>query len=149
MKNATNFLLIFVASAFSTYQCANLLWMGRQSMHWPIVSGQVTISQSYGTEGKRGGLKLDLGYQYLAYGQVYTASRFGYAQDAPRGSDAQAFIAAHPVGTPIRVHVDPANPENAVLEPGPAFSWLYFILMLLSLFFAVASAISYRRARAD
>jgi hypothetical protein len=142
MKTATNLVLIFVLSVFMACFSANLLCMGRQAIDWPSLAAQMIVSQTYGVEGRRRGIQLEIGYRYLVNGTIYTANRYGYTVDAPQGAQAASFFAAHPVGSPIKVHVNPANPSQAVVEVGPESAMPYALLMAVSVFFAFGSAIA-------
>jgi hypothetical protein len=147
MKTATNLVLIFILSVFMACLSANLMWKGRQAIDWPLVVGQMTVSQTYGVEGRRRGTQLEIGYRYLVNGTIYTADRYGYTVDSPQGVEATAFVAAHPVGAPIKVRVNPANPSQAVVEVGPEFALPYALLMAVSVSFAFGSAIAIRQRR--
>jgi hypothetical protein len=147
MKTATNLVLILVLSAFMACFSANLMWKGRQAIDWPSVVGQMTVSKTYGVEGRSRGIQLEIGYWYLVNGTIYTGDRYGYTVDSPQGAEATAFVAAHPVGAPVKVRVNPANPFQAVVQVGPESAMPYALLMAVSVFFAFGSAIAVRQRR--
>ena len=98
---------------------------GRNSQHWPsvqgtVLSGEITIKLlKFGTE-----YEPRLAYRYVVAGEIYvgTVGRtggFGYRDRA----QAEAKLAAYPVGSTVTVRFNPARPSHSVLEPGIGSSW--------------------------
>ncbi len=57
-------------------------------------------------------------YDYIVDGQPYTGSRIRHGLATIDGDAARELHEAHPVGAPVTVYHDPANPKRAVLQTG-------------------------------
>ena len=104
------------------------------STSWPTTDGRITASRV--ERVKRAGegnatYTADITYEYSLDGRGFEGDRVWFG-DNYSASDASAFraaVARYPVGTAVKVHYDPAEPSESVLEPGPTWSgsMLYFI----------------------
>ncbi|PAP75689.1 DUF3592 domain-containing protein [Rubrivirga marina] len=121
--------------AAGLWAAASLAVSGDASTAWVEVKGEVVES---GVDTRRSVHASDLRdpygpptyehrpvvrYTYAVDGRTYTADRVHFgeknAADGDRGRDrAQAEADRYPTGTPVTVYVDPADPTDAVLEPG-------------------------------
>lgn len=128
---------------------ALIVFFGRQIMRanastaWPSVTGVVTISEL----GKHRGddrndsttYSADISYDYIVNDRDYVngAVTFGSVQTSDP-SLARLVLKRYPVGREVAVYYNPANPRDAVLEPGlhsatwflPAFGALFFVVGL-------------------
>ncbi len=104
----------------------------RASLNWPstigkIVSTTVVEERPVGTSTGSGTRRTDyrpvVQYSYSVNGQNYSAGHRRFNDDLiAYGSTekAEAAIEKYRVGQTVQVYYDPANPRNAVLEPGKA-----------------------------
>lgn len=115
------------------------LIQGVLSLSWPKVDGVVTHSDFL--PGRRV-MGIELGYRYTAGGQPETGNRFRFqfwisATSMP-GRDLQSIHGRYRVGEPVKVAVNPRDPADSVLEPGPDFnSMTAFAMGLFLLLLAV------------
>lgn len=120
-----------MAGLFAFVLGALLLWLGwrgqqkvKASMSWPYVLGKV-VAASVRQVVERGDADTRdtthyvpfVQYEYQVGGQNYQGNRLAF-QEKGYNSHKKAFnlVAAFPVGGPVSVFFDPANPQNAVLE---------------------------------
>ncbi|HUL75174.1 MAG TPA: DUF3592 domain-containing protein [Vicinamibacterales bacterium] len=128
------------------------LWhRGRQAASWPIASGTVTRarvvsrklrmgSTTYRQASKSTYYRPDLAYRYEVGGASFEGMRvrFGERTGWDKDHDKMArIVAPYTEGHAVQVRYDPARPQNAVLEAGPA---PYLLTILL--FAAVCLALS-------
>ena len=80
--------------------------------------------------------RFEVSYSYEWEGGTYESDRYGLrgASWSKRRDDAEALVAAYPVGTVHECHVDPLNPEMAVLRgesKAPGYSiWFPMIFVV-------------------
>ena len=107
-------------------------WLGKPirdqalaSSSWPIAEGRVIRSalDERRDEGKQL-VTADIGYEYELDGKAFTGTRVWFGDDywSSPGSEFRDAVARYPVGTPLKVHYDPAAPDASVLEPGATWS---------------------------
>lgn len=110
------------------------------SVAWPTAEGQITVSRVERTNeaGKgKANYTAVITYQYSLDGQTFEGDRVWFGDDYSVSNEfASAFRAAvhrYPVGQAVKVHYDPAEPGESVLEPGPTWSGsvFYFIGLVL------------------
>ena len=143
--------LMLVGGYFLTYRVGKPIRdKAAASIAWPATDGRITGSKvervKRGGEGKAT-YTADITYEYALDGRTFEGDRVWFGDDYS-ASDASAFRAAvgrYPVGSAVKVHYDPAEPAESVLEPGPTWSGsaLYFIglgLMTLGGIIALSSA---------
>jgi len=115
-----------------------LLWLGvktlrtaRASKKWPVAAGVVVFS---GTEAKSSlgdgpATYAKVRYEYEVEGRKYSSERISIGQyGTGGGGHAKAEAAKYPVGAIVKVFYDPADPSQAVLEPGGALFLAIFLL---------------------
>lgn len=99
----------------------NVLGNARESVGWPTAPGMVVSAELDHSENTEGGdsWSPEISYRYLAANQERTsyAIKFGENSYSDR-DDAEEILARYPVGQPVLVYYDPADPERSVLEPG-------------------------------
>jgi len=115
---------------------------------WPIVPGKVVSSgveierDSSDTGSKRVLYRARIEYAYEVDGHRYRGTRVRFGVDLRSGSRerAEAQARRHPVDQEVDVRCDPADPTNAVLEPGvkgaPMLLVLGFGLIAVAVFVA-------------
>ena len=87
---------------------------GRASTHWQPVSGKVVSLQWHSPSD--GPDYPTIEYAFAFQGVQRTGSRIAFGP----ASAACSRLAGLVPGGPITVYVDPARPEEAVIEPGPS-----------------------------
>lgn len=114
------------------------------SHRWPTVQGKVIASRLEVTDSG-GDYPVELfcpliEYRYTADGVSRTSRNVGLAAINPGGkARAEAVLRRYKVGKGVRVHVSPADPDTAILEPGVRWPQLGKLLAGL-LFLAAGSA---------
>lgn len=126
---------MLVGGFFLTYRIGKpMREQAAASVAWPTTDGRITGSKvervKQGGKGKAT-YTADITYEYALDGRSFEGDRV-WIGDGYSSSDASAFRAAvdrYPVGKAVKVHYDPAEPSESVLDPGPAWSgsMLYFI----------------------
>ncbi|MBL8549670.1 MAG: DUF3592 domain-containing protein [Hyphomonadaceae bacterium] len=98
---------------------------------FPTVEAVVTSSSlEYGTSRRRTSGPV-IRYAYVVDGTRHEGDTFQYGNYT--SSDwqwARAMVRAHPVGATTRVHYDPRNPSDSVIDPGLHGSDLFLALFL-------------------
>lgn len=140
-------LLFVIVGAILVFFGARQLLRADASQSWPSVTGVVTISEL----GKHLGndrddsttYSADISYDYIVNDRDYVNGTvaFGSVQTSDP-SLARLVLKRYPVGQPVTVYYNPANPRDAVLEPGlhgatwflPIFGAL-FLVVGVGLFF--------------
>lgn len=109
------------------------LWQQIRSRDFPTTTGTITRSEVKITRGKKKSrsYRANIAYSYRAGGGEWTSDRiyFGMSGSNDR-SDAEALVAAMPVGSEVVVYYDPQAPEKAVLQPGLRPDHLFIALLV-------------------
>jgi hypothetical protein len=121
----------------------------RPSLQWPKAAGTIVQSGwTYHQTFKRSSsyYTANVGYIYHVDGRVYAGNRVKLWDPDLRWAGEvtnKAFVAAHPVHSPVDVYYNPAHPENAALIPGAdewrnrLYIWgggILFVLVVWSVF---------------
>src|SRR2546421_660265 len=111
------------AGLVGTFDYLVLHGMQRQSaaMAFPTVEGRVTESLVRVTRGSKGRINYAplIRYVYNVRGKAYTSNVLRYGMGGQGGRpNAEQMVSARPVGSPVTMHYNPANPADAILEPG-------------------------------
>jgi len=97
---------------------------------WPLTSARVMWS-SVGRDFK-GKPSLRILYRYEVDGHAYSSSRYRtlnfFAMD---GSYMESAVRAHPGGSSMPVHVNPADPWSATVDPKVGWQWVWLLLSLI------------------
>jgi hypothetical protein len=109
------------------------------SQNWPMTMGTVIASfvEPRRSSNGRGGTSTSyypvVVYEYSAEGQRYQSRRIAFGLEVGGMSRmAEARIARYPVGSPVNVYYNPANPGEAVLEQrSPSNPWLILIVVVI------------------
>jgi hypothetical protein len=97
------------------------LWRARQSQHWPQTAGRivaVSVEKSEFDDGP--GYRTKVEYEYEVDGMNYRSSRrrFGDFVFMPDRRKEDEIARVYREAGAVAVYFDPANPRNAMLEPG-------------------------------
>lgn len=115
------------------------VWRAWSSHSWPVVEGQITLSQIRRWRRVRGGQEVstwnhapEIRYQYLVAGHQYHAHTICFGREWNTNEfDAHDTLKRYPSGARVRVWYDPQRPNHATLEPR-ASSRVYLMLCLSS-----------------
>ena len=111
----------FVAFSFGK----PILDNAKASSDWPNVNGKITRSAvaTKRSDGKTM-FSFDVVYKYEVEGKQYTCNNvyFGGEGSSSSSSSANGVVSRYPKGSEVKVYYEPANPGNAVLEPGTTWS---------------------------
>jgi hypothetical protein len=126
---------------------AGLSWWGwtivqsaRASAEWPTVEGRITRSVVRHSTDAEGGdsYSPEVAYTYAVSGRAFEGERIKFGENSYGSrSRAEAIAAGYPVGRQVEVYYEPANPSNAVLEPGLS-AGSYIVLGIGLLFICIA-----------
>jgi hypothetical protein len=112
------------------------------SEHWPRTLGSIVTSRvSVEYDGDGPIYDADIRYRYVVDGHEYTCDRvrFGGFWSFSWRRAADTFTERFPVGAPVTVAYDPAQPSRGVLEPGRA-GQAYLKVLLFAVFAAASLA---------
>ncbi len=117
--------LVFAAVGVNTWMKAEA------SKRWLPADGQVVSSDVDRHHSSKGGTtyRASVAYDYEYEGRTYKGSRIGImsSRSSDRGA-AQRAADRYAAGTKVQVYVNPADPYEAVLEPGGGGFAVMFIL---------------------
>ena len=107
-----------VGALSADIECVRRLVHESAATHYIKTPGTVVRLERLARTSGKGHVYFDVqvAYAYELAGQRYEAHSFRPA-DQYASDD---WANAHPVGTPVTVHYDPADPANAALDPGNA-----------------------------
>lgn len=95
---------------------ARAAWNALGSRSWPTVPATVQASQWRQFTGKGCRYTLDLRYAYVVDGVSFVGDRYRFGGEC--GAEVVSIAQAHPVGSRVPVHYDPAHPARSVVEAG-------------------------------
>jgi hypothetical protein len=107
-------------------------WLGKPirdqavaSSSWSTTEGRIVRSKL--EESRKDGkvhYSADIGYEYDLDGRTLTGTRvwIGDGYSSSPGNEFRAAVDRYPAGRQVKVHYDPADPAESVLEPGPTWS---------------------------
>jgi hypothetical protein len=93
----------------------------RNSLSWPTTQGRVKESfiSPYVGKRNRGYLQAIVRYEYTVGAERHESRRIYFGQPySKNAAQLRELIAPYPVGASVRVYYSPANPAEAVLQPG-------------------------------
>jgi hypothetical protein len=97
----------------------------RQSESWPSTEGEIahsaTLYQTDSTATNNGvaTFKADIAYRYKVKGASYSSSKVALLDLATSSSGrAQTIVQRYPDKSKVQVYYNPADPSDAILEPG-------------------------------
>lgn len=106
----------------------------RQSESWPATEGEIahsaTLYQTDSTATSNGvaTFKADVAYHYKVHGANYSSSKVALLDLASSSGRAQSIVQRYPDKAKVQVYYNPADPSEAILEPGSVagINFLYF-----------------------
>lgn len=97
------------------------VWKGGQSRTWTTVVGEMresSVRRTPASGGKSYGSVVEARYRYEVAGRSLEGDQIRIHNDLQE-RDRLLVPERYPVGSKVVVHYDPADPTDAVLEPGP------------------------------
>ena len=139
-KIVTSLIIVMLGAGFSVWGWG-LINDARLSLNWPTATGTVLHSRvksytSY-SDGKSTEMySADIVYRYTVNTKTYTSSDISLGDHSSSSyGGMEKLIRLYPTGEIVTVYYDPNKPDNALLEPGPAFiTYLPFAFGVLSIF---------------
>lgn len=130
---------------------------GHDSTNWPVVPAVVTASKiehessaSINMAAGEDRYHALITYRYEHEGTAYEHTGFNIGGSLTYSIEdrAVAFIASYPVGSRLKVHVNPARPDTAVVEIGvPKSSGSLLYMGIFVMLFGVVLLIEWIRAK--
>ena len=126
---------LFVITVRPTYRS----W---QASRWPTTQGTVLSSKLDVNRNSDGGdtYRIDVRYRYAVAGRDFESNQYdatGVSIHSGFGLDKmRAAVAAHPPGSTVVVHYDPADPADAMLStavPAGTFAFVWFPILFCTL----------------
>lgn len=127
---------------------------GEASARWPTVRGEIKSGRVEESRSDSGvSYLVRLAYDYRVGGETHRGHTVYYhaAASFSQRSKAEEFLAKHPVGHVLDVHVDPADPKRSVLYGGATAEGPFLMCFgsfagLLALLALVSGVRGYQRA---
>ncbi len=141
---------LFIGVIFTTVGfCVMFFWgwpvlqKAKASTSWPSVKGVVTSSRVVQTRGDKGvSYRPEVLFDYTVDGEKYSQGNVRYDGNWSTNvtTYANRVVNKYKVGTEVNVYYDPADPFEAVLEPGT--TWLsYLPIGFGAVFFLIGSGL--------
>jgi len=117
--------LYWVYTAGILFGTAIVIWQTaafetqKASFQWPVASGTILQSARTLVSGRDSNYRADISYSYKVGGKGYVSDQISLWSSDLRDYDNRAFVSSHRAGAIVDVYYDPAQPQNAVLIPGP------------------------------
>ena len=100
--------------------------------HFPTTAGIITHSEvQVISSGKGASYDARLRYAYRVAGRDFVGNRYRYGSFTASAERARTLSARYPVGAPVSVRYNPADPADAILTPGIEGADLFAPLFLL------------------
>ena len=87
------------------------------SKKWPTASGTITASALERLPDSKRRYRAAVQYAYRTGGKDYQASRVFWGGSEGREKHMASVVETYPTGAKVRVHYDPNDPAEAVLDP--------------------------------
>jgi hypothetical protein len=131
--------LVFIGAAINQYMKAKKAEKTWLTVPGAVLNSEVKISRHHGSKGRTTvTYEPTVSYQYKIKNQSYNGNHIGFGTTTYSKGKAEKIIALYPMGSPVTVHYDPADPSQAVLETkakaGVTFLALGIILIVLGVF---------------
>ncbi len=107
--------LAIVGGLLATVWGWKLMARGRATRNWPTVEGVIEVSQVDEDEQLP-----QVIFSYIVDRQTYRRRMEYSGGAAPMPEQVRAYLEKYPLNAPVEVHYDPADPQQATLEPGVA-----------------------------
>jgi hypothetical protein len=122
----TTILLLLIALPLLGFGGRNL-WKALASFRWPVTEGKIRTSEvrefvsgAASDRNRTRNYAPSIVYDYRVNGQSYSGEIIyrGQAAGSADASEAEVLHLRYPNGMVVKVHYNPANPADALLEPG-------------------------------
>ncbi len=138
------FAIVFFVGGLMAWQhfTKPMLEEAKESEHWPMVEGTITVSELNKTRNNDGNdmYSAHVHYSYSVDGKAFSSSGITAVDGSTSiKSSVKSILRKYAKGTKVSVYYDPEFPETTVLEPGTGF-WMA-LLLRLPLLFCVASVL--------
>lgn len=119
-----------------------VLQNARASAEWPTAVGVITGAElDHSSDEDGDSWQPRVSYRYLAEDVQRTGVTIKFGENSyDSRRTAEEILARYPVGRPVAVYYDPADPETSVLEPGVTAG--SYILLAVGSIFVVLSVIA-------
>jgi len=124
--------LFVICGLLVTLWGVRVIVLARKTLLWPSVGGKIEESRiNYGSRD----LMPHIVFSYKV-GEKHFQQQLKFPADVtPSPEFSKSYVEKYPTGFLVQVYYDPANPETAILEPGPAEGdWLILAIGLAMLF---------------
>lgn len=147
----TLFSLVFIGIGVAILGYArSMSAKAKESLSWPSTDGEISHSavlyqtSTNPSTGNTSTYKPDIAYRYKVHDRSYSSSRIALMDLASSPRYAQNIVDRYPDNSSVQVYYNPANPAEAVLEPGESsgLSVLYiagWLFAVAGIFFLIAS----------
>jgi hypothetical protein len=105
----------------------------RAARHWSATPCEIISSRVRSHSGEHGSTySVDTVYRYRYQGRAYTSNRYRFQAGSSSGYEGKAQIVAHyPPGKKTTCYVNPADPTDAVLDPGYSAALWFGLIPLI------------------
>jgi hypothetical protein len=116
--------LLIVSTPFAAHSSYRVYQEARQSERWPTSDGEITRSE---VEERKEDLTKTVywpkvQYRYTVAERVYEGTRVNFDESGSQYSGRiESLVKRFPLGAKVPVYYDPADPAQAVLDPGLSF----------------------------
>jgi len=94
------------------------LFQSLRCEHWPVTDARILTATISVNHGKSTTYSPNVDYTYTVAGQTYESKRIAYGQMSSSSDYARRVLSRYSVGATVPTHYNPADPTQAVLEPG-------------------------------
>jgi Protein of unknown function (DUF3592) len=113
----------------------------QDSLNWPTTDGVVISSEiKESTNENSTTYSANARYKYSIGEKSYSSDQVSFGQYSSSNPEyAQSIVQRYLAGQKVKVHFNPTNPNNSVLEPGA--SWVSYMPLGISIAFFTTGAI--------
>jgi hypothetical protein len=134
---ATGFVFLVSGLALILSASGNI-WTVVASHFWPTTEAVVTHSEVV-PGSKNGSFQPSVAYEYEVQGVSYTATAIDWGRFDMDRAEAQRLTDKYPVEHRVTIYYHPLHAHRAVIEPRGG--WIFGVVLLLGIVFAVAGII--------
>jgi hypothetical protein len=127
------FSVFLLVGVWATYSFALKPWLGVWAARdWVPVTCQIRSSEVRQHDGDSTTYSVAITYSYVVDGREYTGDRYDFTAGSSSGRKAKkAIVARYRVGAESLCYVNPANPQEAVLERTRVRDWGFGLIPLV------------------
>jgi Protein of unknown function (DUF3592) len=121
-----------------------LIYRADASTSWPTAPGLITRSEVIPTETDRKRSEVHIEFKYVVEDREHRSNQYRFGADRTAShAHANRIIAKYPLGSPVIVAYNPADPDDAVIEAGDALFGYLFCALGVTLFLLVPILVFY------